>query len=213
MKSMQKIDLYTWKRLEHFNFFSRFADPSYGLVAEIDCTVAYRTAKASGHSFFAWYLHKSLLAVNSIPEFMDRIIDGQPVSFNKIHASATIGRSDETFAYSFIPFSQDFATFNASLQHEIKTVSNSTGLRLDSCGERRDVIYYSSIPWVSFTGLTHALPRGESDSVPKITFGKAAVRGKKRIMPVAVFVHHALADGLHIGKFLTLFQELMNQTS
>jgi len=35
--------------------------------------------------------------------------------------------------------------------------------------------------------------------------------GKKKIMPVAVHVNHALMDGYHVGLFLDEFQKLMNE--
>jgi chloramphenicol O-acetyltransferase type A len=33
----------------------------------------------------------------------------------------------------------------------------------------------------------------------------------KKTMAIAVHVHHGLADGYHVGQFLTLLQELMNE--
>ena len=124
---MKTIDIKTWKRREHFEFFAKFDEPFFGIVSEVDCSRAYATAKAQGYSFFAWYLHKSLLAVNGIDEFRYRIIDEQVVDCEEIHASSTIGRSDGTFAYSFVRFSPDFPTFHQALQEETVLVQKSTG--------------------------------------------------------------------------------------
>lgn len=33
----------------------------------------------------------------------------------------------------------------------------------------------------------------------------------KRIIPMSVHVHHALMDGLHVGKFIDRFEEEMNK--
>ncbi|ERM83250.1 hypothetical protein P872_16360 [Rhodonellum psychrophilum GCM71 = DSM 17998] len=33
----------------------------------------------------------------------------------------------------------------------------------------------------------------------------------KKVMPLAIHVHHALMDGTHVGEFLEKFQNLMNQ--
>jgi chloramphenicol O-acetyltransferase type A len=33
----------------------------------------------------------------------------------------------------------------------------------------------------------------------------------KRTISMAVYVHHGLMDGMHVGQFVDLFQELMNQ--
>ncbi len=33
----------------------------------------------------------------------------------------------------------------------------------------------------------------------------------KKIMPVAIHVHHALMDGFHVGLFVAEFQQMMNE--
>lgn len=208
---MKIIDINIWKRKEHFNFFSQFDEPFYGVVSEIDCTIAYKIAKDEKHSFFAYYLHKSLIAINEIEEFKYRIVDDKVVIYDKINASTTIGRDDETFAFSFIKFDYDFDIFNDCLLTEIKNVKNSEGLRNNENAKRLDVIHFSSIPWIKFTGLTHARSFKFRDSVPKITIGKVFLRDKKMIMPVSINAHHGLSDGLHAGKYLELFQKLMNE--
>ncbi|MCK9211524.1 MAG: chloramphenicol acetyltransferase [Ignavibacteriaceae bacterium] len=208
---MKTLDLNSWNRKEHFNFFSQFDEPFFGIVSEIDCTIAYRTSKEKGHSFFAYYLHKSLLAVNGIEEFKYRIDEDKVIVYDKIHASPTIGRDDGTFAFSFIEFNDDFLTFEDSLKKEIENVQDSVGLRLTENASRKDAIHYSSIPWNTFTGLTHARNFKFVDSVPKITFGKIFLREEKKIMPVSINAHHGLVDGLHVGKHLTLFQKLMDE--
>jgi chloramphenicol O-acetyltransferase type A len=207
---MKKVDLQSWNRKEHYEFFSQFDEPFYGLNTEIDCTKAYLFCKETNNSFFAWYLHKSLLAVNGIEEFRLRIVDKQVVLFDGIHASTTIGREDGTFGVTFVPFSKDFETFRLSLNEEIAGVKNSTGMRLNAHAQRCDVIHYSSIPWVKFTGLTHPRRYGNDESEPKISFGKIYLKDGKWFMPVSVYVHHGLADGYHIAKYLDLFQGMMD---
>lgn len=208
---MKTLDINNWKRKEHFNFFSRFDEPFFGIVSEIDCTIAYKVAKEKAHSFFAYYLHKSLAAANEIEEFRYRVEGDKVIVYDEIHASPTIGRDDGTFAFSFIEFNHDFLTFENLLKREIEDVQNSVGLRLDENSSRKDVIHYSSIPWNSFTGLTHARNFKFADSTPKITFGKMFYREEKKIMPVSINVHHGLVDGLHVGNYLSLFQKLMNE--
>jgi len=208
---MKILDINNWKRKEHFNFFSQFDEPFFGIVSETDCTIAYKTVKEKDYSFFAYYLHKSLIAVNQIEEFKYRIDGDRIIIYDEIHASPTIGREDGTFAFSFIEFNSDFLTFEESLKMEIANVKDSIGLRLTDNAGRKDSIHYSSIPWSSFTGLTHARNFKFVDSVPKITFGKIFARDGKKIMPVSINVHHGLIDGLHVGKYLALFQKLMDQ--
>jgi len=208
---LRKIDLKTWNRREHFEFFSKFDEPFFGIVSEVDCSRDFAGEKTQDTSFFARYLHKSLLAVNDVDEFRYRIVDGSVIEYNEIHASSTIGRSDGTFGYSFVKFNRDFNVFNKTLQKEITRVQNSTGLCLSAETTRQDTIHFSSIPWKKFTGLTHARDYKRTDSVPKISFGKAYADNDKTLMSVAVYGHHGLMDGLHISQFLDQFQNHLDE--
>jgi chloramphenicol O-acetyltransferase type A len=207
----QLLDLSTWPRREHFAFFSAFDEPFFGLVAEVDCTHAYTEAKRLGVSFFLYYLYHSLQAANEIEEFRYRIEDGQVYCYDRIHASATIGRPDHTFGFSFIPQHDSLADFVAAASQEVAAVQQSTGLRLNDSTGRPDVIHASAIPWVRFTGLTHARSFHHPDSAPKISFGQTHRDGPTLRLPVAVNVHHGLADGYHVGLFLEAFQRRLAQ--
>jgi chloramphenicol O-acetyltransferase type A len=208
---MKIIDLNVWKRKEHFEFFSQFDEPFFGVVSAIDCTIASHKAKEQGISFFASYLHKSLKAVNAIEEFRCRVLNDQIVIYDSIHASATIAREDDTFAFSFVEFSEKCEPFEIALKKEIEEVQNSSGLRLNEGAVRHDVIHYSSVPWFKFTGLSHARSFTLLDSSPKITFGKIFTKDKRKMMAVSINAHHGLVDGIHVAKFLELFQKLMNE--
>ncbi|MBC6989434.1 chloramphenicol acetyltransferase [Hymenobacter sp. BT491] len=205
------IDLSTWPRREHFAFFSAFDEPFFGLVAEVDCTKAYAKSKRLGLTFFLYYLYQALQAANEIEEFRCRIEDGQVYRYDRIHASATIGRPDRTFSFSFIEQQDTLDSFLAGANAEIEAVQQSSGLRLSDSTSRPDVIHFSAIPWVRFTGLTHARSFQHPDSCPKISVGQSYQDGAFMRMPVSVNVHHGLADGYHVGLFLEAFQRLLNQ--
>ncbi|MCB9001687.1 MAG: chloramphenicol acetyltransferase [Bacteroidales bacterium] len=207
---MKLVDVESWNRKEHFEFFSKMASPYFGIVTEVDCTVAYKKAKEAGISFFASYLHKSMMAVNRVDELKYRIIDGKVYQFDKVNAGATIGRDDGTFAFIFVNFSENFETFNTELQKEVVAVKNSTGLRLNGDDVKKDLIRHSTIPWTSFTGLLHPTNFDKTESVPKITFGKFSVKEGRKFLPVSVEAHHGLLDGFHVAKYLQEFQNLLN---
>lgn len=208
--SMKTLDFNTWKRKEHFNFFKDYDEPYFGIVADVDVTKAYHKCKESGFSFFAYYLHKSLAAVNSIEEFKYRIVDDKVVICDMLHSASTIGREDETFAFSFVEYNPDFDLFNKALQLEVEKVRNSTGLGLTEGAMRLDAIHYTSTPWISFTSVTHARNFKSREGNPLIAFGKAVWRDDKFIMPVSVSVHHALMDAVHVAKYFDSFQRLLD---
>ena len=207
----KKLDIATWKRKEHFEFFSKFEEPFAGLVADVDITIAKRKAKEHGFSLFAYYLYQSITAINQIEEFRYRIKGEEVLIYDQIHTSATIGREDETFGFSFTEYQDSFEKFQQAFAVESKRVQGMSGLCFDDNALRQDVIHYSAIPWVSFKGLTHARNFNSEDSVPKLNFGKIYQEKDRFKMPVSVHTHHALLDGIHKGKYFELFQELLNQ--
>ena len=208
---MKRIDFDTWNRREHFEFFSKFNEPYFGTTVAVDCTSCYQKAQADGASFFSRYLHASIQAVNSVENFRFRIIDKEVVQFDAIHASAALARADHTFAFSFVEYTDDFDTFSIDLQHEVDMVKSGTGLRLTDNSMRKDTVHYSIIPWLKFTGLSHARHFEHEDSSPKITFGKLhAIEGRKW-MPMSTHVHHALMDAYHVGQYVEAFQALLNK--
>jgi len=76
---------------------------------------------------------------------------------------------------------------------------------------RDDLIYFTVLPWVSFTSFAHARTPGRGESVPRIAFGKFTVENKRTLLPISVEVHHALMDGLHVGRFLSKLEDALSK--
>ena len=203
------LDIDTWNRKDHFHFFRKFEEPFFGVCVSLDCTIAYRTVKAAGVSFFLYYLHKSLAAANSVEPFRYRMEEDRVIVYDVVHASPTIERQDGTFGFAYMNYHEDFGLFSKSAQEEIAQVQGSTGLIPAVSGE--NVIHFSSVPFLHFTSLSHARAFSFRDSIPKISFGMMTQdhRGKQ-IFPVSIHAHHALMDGYHIGQFVSAFQDLLN---
>ncbi|KFF17902.1 chloramphenicol acetyltransferase [Flavobacterium hydatis] len=204
------LDLETWNRKEHFLFFKQMDEPFFGVTVEIDCTIAYANAKKLNASFFIYYLHKTLVAVNAIENFRYRIAEDQVYIYDSISGSATIGREDGTFGFSLIEYNPDFKIFEQIALTEIERIQNTTGLFTRTFNED-NLIHFSAIPWINFTSLSHARSYTFPDSCPKISFGKMMVSETgKRTFSMSIHVHHGLMDALHVGQFIDYFQKLMN---
>lgn len=204
-----KIDLSTWNRKGHFEFFCQMEEPFYGLTVVIDCTRAYKTAKKLKIPFFTYYLHKTLAAVNSIENFKYRIIDKEPYIWDRIDVSSTIMREDKTFGFSLIEFDPDLNQFHQNVLQETERIQNTTGLLTREFPDS-NLIHFSAIPWIDFTSLSHARGFSYPDSCPKVSFGKMTEADGKKSMPMSIHVHHGLVDGYHIGLFIDEFEKQMN---
>lgn len=202
------LDIDTWARKEHYEFFSRFEEPFFGVCVDIDCSIAWQQANAMETSFFLLYLHRSLVAANEVTPFRYRINDGKVWVYDSVGASPTINRPDSTFGFGYMDYYPDYATFSVKAAEEVARVRNSKGLVPAISGE--NVIHYSALPWIDFSAVSHARAFSFPDSCPKISFGKMTeVHGRKR-MSMSVHVHHGLMDGFHVGNFIDLFQQKMN---
>lgn len=206
--SKQKINLKQWNRSSHFEFFKNFKEPFFGVTVEVDCTTGHKNAKQLNTSFFLYYLYQSLRAVNALEPFKLRIEDGEVVLYDQIHPGPTVGRDNGTFGFCNFEYNEDFEVFAAGATVAMDKVKNENDLKPSP---RLDLIYYSTLPWINFTSLTHARDLERNDSVPKISFGKLTDKDGILLMPMSVHVHHALADGLHVGQYIDLFQCYMNE--
>ena len=205
----QTLDLTTWERKSHFDFFRTFEEPFFGVCVEVDCTTAYRKAKELNTSFFLYYLYQSVRAVNEIESFRYRIVGDDVLIHEQVGASATINRENGTFGFSYIPYAESFREFEQGAKAEIARVRSTDELIPSEAAE--NVIHYSSMPWIKFTSVSHARSFSHPDSVPKISFGKMTEVGDKKLMPLSIHVHHALMDGYHVGQHIDRFQELLNE--
>lgn len=204
----QKLNLETWNRKEHFLFFKQMEEPFFGVTITVDCTKAYKKAKEMGVSFFTYYLHKTLTAVNQFEPFRYRIIDNEVYIFDRIDVSSTILREDKTFGFSQIEYSKDLNQFAENTKKEIARIQTTTGLFTRKYSE--NLIHFSALPWINFTSFSHARSFTWPDSCPKISFGKMMEENGKKTMAMSIHVHHGLMDGYHVGEFLELFQNIMD---
>jgi len=203
-----KIDISSWNRKGHYEFYRQFDEPFFGLTADVDCTGAYEICKSNGYSFYLWYLHKTLAAVNKVEALRRRIEGNKVFLYDKIHAAPTVDRPDGTFGFSFMEYFAEFDAFQKPASEEMKRVREGNDLTPHSSGE--NVIHFTAIPWVKFTSISHARLFYLEDSVPKIAVGKMTNSGDSRSFPVSIHAHHALADGRDAGEFFRILEEELN---
>lgn len=208
---MEYLDIKNWNRREHYNHFRTLADPNFNIVARVNVNNAYIVSKKKNISFFVNYLHACMQAVNKIENFKYRIEDNRILIYNNIDVSATIARTDNTFGFSYIEYSEDLNKFNGNYLAEKERILNSTNLFPPKYTE--GCVFCSAIPWVDFTGHKEPFSGNNNNSIPQIAFGKVITKNNKREMSVSVTVNHALMDGYHVGLFFQEFQKQLDKIS
>ena len=85
MNQIEKIiDIATWNRREHYEHFSAFDDPFFGVTVQVDCTRAYQEAKTKGISFSLLVLHRITTAAAAVEEFRYRIEGDKVVCYDSL---------------------------------------------------------------------------------------------------------------------------------
>jgi chloramphenicol O-acetyltransferase type A len=211
MKSISKykVNAAGWKREVHYNFFKGFAQPFFGISTDIDATEAYDYCKQQSQSFFLFYLHRSLLAANLVPELRQRIEEDEVYEYATISASVTVLRPDDTFGFAYMDHYDEFEQFAPPARTAVDY--EKTRDRLQLRDGFNSLIHYSILKDIRFTSMQHAQPLTGDDSVPKIVFGQFYRRDDRVWLPTAIHAHHALCDGRHIGRFVHYFQEQINR--
>lgn len=203
------IDLATWRRKDTFGFFRTYADPFFQLTAPVEVSHLLQRSGNEGRSFFLSYLYLALKALNDQNAFRQRFSGNGVMQFAHVHAGCTVLREDETFAFAFMPWNPDPGSFFEEGSRRLQEARFSD--KLEPLDERKDVVFFSVIPWVSFTSFKNPHRDPQSDDIPRVVFGRTYQLGKEVYLPVSVEVHHALADGLHAGRFFEHFAQLCKE--
>lgn len=195
------LDIENWSRRKQFEFFKDFDNPYFNLCANVDVTpLLALTRAAKDISFFITYHFLSMKAVNEVEPFRYRLRGDRVLVHDRIHAGTTLLLADESFTFVYFDFDEDFEVFHTRAKAAVEKARSAVS-RLDEREGQDDLIHHSVIPWVTFTSISHARNWGRQDSVPKIAFGKYREEGNRIRMPISVEAHHALMDGLHVGRY------------
>ena len=203
-----EVDIDTWERKTTYEFFLDYEDPFFNIAANLDVTRLYGFCKDNNLAFSLAALFLSLQTANAIREFRLRMMDERVIEFDRVEATQTILNDDDTFSFCYFELKDDIFEFDRA--GKIAREKYLALRTFDVETDRLDLIYYSAIPWISFTSFKHASPRNNRQTIPRMVFGKHFENGERRFMPFSVEVHHALVDGVHVGKFFNLYQQLID---
>lgn len=205
---MRYIDLEAWPRREHFNLFNTFDYPHFNLCANVDLTNFYPAVKQQDVSFTISTVYVLARVANAIPQFRQRIRGREVIEHEIVHPSTTFLTDHDLFSFCTIDYAEDLSSFAAQAAAQIAYLMEHSSLE-DEPG-RDDLLYMTPIPWVSFTSFMHPIHMHPVDSVPRFAWGKLFEDGESLKMPLSVQGHHALMDGIHVGRFYAELQSYLN---
>lgn len=205
---MRNIDMETWSRRQHFEFFNTFDHPHVSMCVNVDLTAFYPFVKQRGHSLTVAIAYMIARTSNAVPEFRYRIRGEKVIEHEIVNPGFTILVDKDLFSFCVVDYAEDFLKFAASAAERIAFVKEHPWV---NNVPQDDLLYMTAIPWVSFTSFKHPMNLQPADSVPRFAWGKIFQEGELLKMPLDVQGHHALMDGVHMGKFYAEIQDYLNQ--
>ncbi len=205
---MKYTDADNWQRQHHYKHFTSIAYPHYNVCADVVMTRTREYIKDLDLSMFTTILYAISRAANRIDAFRMRIRGDRVVLHEAVHPSFTVLTTDQLFGFAAVEYTENASLFFEEVDKAIQGARRTPSLEDEP--DRDDYLFISSLPWVKFTGITHPIHMRPVDSTPRISWGKVTKSGADAIVPVSAQVHHALADGLHIGLFFATLHEVFN---
>jgi len=202
------LDLTNWARRDLFEFFIGYTNPYFNVCTRVDVTKLVALVHDRPGVRISLALHYFALRVaNEIEPFRYRLKDEKVFVYDVVNGGTTVLLPNESFAYAYFNYQRDFEKFLSDMGKAVDDVRTGSGPLKPTM--RDDVIYHTTLPWISFTSFAHARTKGRGDSIPRIVFGKFTKENERIMLPISVEVHHALMDGLHVGRYLSRLEDAL----
>lgn len=209
---MKLITFDNLHRRKHFEFFKNMNHPHFSISANVDITPCLPVLKRNNWPFMPTMVWAASKAANDLAPFRQRIREEVVVEHEVVHPSFAVAtEAADVFSFCEVKFTDDFPLFLESALEKMARMKTNPSFE-DEPG-RDDYLFMSSIPWISFTGVTHAMNFHPHDCVPRIAWGKYFRQGKKTWLPFSVQAHHALVDGRDLCLLFQDFERIVGDLS
>ena len=196
------LDTVRWARREAFEYFRGFDKPYFNVCVRLDVApLKTHLARRGVGSFNLACYYLALRLANLHEPFRLRLEGGRVRVHERVCGSATVLREDESFSFAYFDDQTDFTAFCAGAS-AANAATRAGRQPFDPRLDEAATIHLTTLPWLHFSSFSHARNWGREDSVPKIAFGRADAEGPRLWLPCSVEVHHALMDGLHLGRYV-----------
>ena len=210
-----ELDLTHWPRRGAVEFYRGFDKPYFSVCTRIDVTALKPALARAGARSVTLACHFVALSLaNTLAPFRYRLQQGRVQVLPVVHGSTTVLRADDSFGFAYLRHHASFTDFArecAAALAVARAGDDGFAPRVDDTA----LLHFTTLPWLHFTSFSHARNGGREDATPKFAFGRIDREGDgahaRHWMPLSVEVHHALMDGLHVGRFVQGFEAAMRE--
>lgn len=203
------IDFEEWERKQYFYYFTKMMPTGYSISVEVDITNTYHMVKTQNKKFFPAYLYVASKLIHEQPEFRISDADGKLGYYEVLHPSyAYFHEDDKTMSNMWTEYNESFEVFYRNyMDDQDKYADNHEILGKPEMPPQNSYMI-GMLPWIQFTSYS-PVPYAPMNYFPILQAGKYFDKDGKKMMPFSFTVHHAVADGYHVGLFLEKFRNAM----
>ena len=203
------VDMSQDPRREQFAYFSSLADPYMGVTCQVDITALMERIRREGEPFFLSFTYEILAAANAVPELRRRIENGRVAEYARCHCSCTVAKPDGAYSYCTLDGTLPRETFLETGRKALEAAKNGGSMAEDE--DHEELFFVSCVPWLRYTDMVQPVPSPAFSNV-RLAWGKWTEENGKITLPVTILAHHALADGIHLGRFYEELERRVSQT-
>lgn len=201
------VDMSRDPRREQFSYFSSLADPYVGVTCQVDITAMMERIRRGDAPFFLSFTYEILAAANAVPELRRRIEGEQVVEYGSCRCSCTVAKPDGAYSYCTLDGALPWEEFLKTGREALEAAKNG-GTMAEEEGHD-EFFFVSCVPWLRYTDMVQPVPSPAYSNV-RLSWGKWTEENGRTTLPVTILAHHALVDGIHIGRF---YEELERRVS
>ncbi len=204
------INVESWNRKESFSHYFNDVPCTYSMTVELDISAFYAKTKVLKINFFPAVLYVISKVVNRHTEFrMDFDKNKNVGYYSHSNPCYTVFHAEtETITNLWTEYNDNIDIFMQNYSDDMSRFKHD-------CHNSKPLLHsnifnVSCIPWTSFKGFNLNIQKGYDYLLPIFTIGKYFDIGDKKILPLAVQVHHAVCDGFHLSRFINELQEQLD---
>jgi chloramphenicol O-acetyltransferase len=206
-KVFHPIDFEQWDRRQYFYYFTKMLPTGYSISVEVDITNTYHIIKKQGKKFFPAYIYLASKLIAEQQEFRIASLDGQLGYYEVLHPSyACFHQDDKTMSNMWTEYFPNFEIFYHNYMEDQEQYADHHGILAKPDMPPHNSYMIGMLPWIEFTSYAPIPYVNAEYYFPIIQAGRFFDRDGEKFMPLSITVHHAVADGYHVGLFLEKFK-------
>lgn len=196
----------TYHRRGQLEFFRRYQNPFYGVTVPLDATAVQAFARERGYSTYFNLCYLFTRAMQAVEDFRYRLVDDQLVLYDHLNFSATVPADEGPYGFARFHWEPDLVAANEQAGPIMERARRQ--VCLEDPAEGSNWVFFSALPKVGFSALSHVRPNAATAGEPRVSFGRFTEHDGRLLLPAGLMVNHVFIDGGALGELFERVEAL-----